>query len=141
MASGRPSGIELDSEMIDQLFLQLGRSYQEIADLCGDKLTRQAVYKWRNKGKIPVQHISRLLGFLKADVTKNEDQKRIQLVSKLEDILANEFIDSEMADRSSIDLDSNKTMKSEIGFLTDQELVAELERRGWNVTLQFRPTK
>ncbi len=138
MAAGRPPGIEIKPDLIDQMFVSLGRSYQDIADLCGNGLTRQAVYTWRSKRKVPAEYLYKLIQILKSENSGN-DSSRTELVTNLEQELG-DFIELSdfKADRESTSHAHPLSGGGKLRTLSDQELVEELERRGWQVTLQLR---
>jgi transcriptional regulator with XRE-family HTH domain len=131
----RVEHINIDKELFRRLIHELNISREELADKCG--VTLDGLNYWLRTGRIPLSHwetIKVLLGRTKA----KKEAREFGLAKDMEMSKVNEALDKITFQFDVIDaIEKTKSspFKQSFDNVDTDDLVSELEKRGYTVTL------
>ncbi|OQW54938.1 MAG: hypothetical protein A4S09_17290 [Proteobacteria bacterium SG_bin7] len=142
--AGRKQGYPITRHQFDDLMAALGGTHEEVARLCGKSLGPQAVSWWRQSERIPFAHLNRLASELVRQLQSREpteiDKRALQYLKTAKALI--DASGTAVKDpRSAIQLQP-EIQRPSLGVSLEgfklEELVEEIEKRGWDVNLSLR---
>jgi hypothetical protein len=142
--AGRKQGYPITRQQFDDLLAALGGTHEEVAHLCGKTIGPQAVSWWRQSERIPFAHLNRLASELIRQLQSREtteiDKRALQYLKTakaLMDATGTAVSDPRSAIQFQPEVQRHSLSVSLEDFKLD-ELVEEIEKRGWHVNLSRR---
>jgi transcriptional regulator with XRE-family HTH domain len=129
--------LDLGSDKVRELLEATGRARSEISELTGEAVT--AINQWASRGRVPASVVDILETMAEERSTKRRLEIAPGVVAEADLI---ELSDERLREMAELDVETHELRAEAVNPILAsielEDLVAEIERRGWKVSISLK---